>query len=523
MGVKVKRDRASRRLHHRVTAPLYATVDGHTMRAADWSLGGLRIEDFPGVVPQVGTTISLHISLPFQGFEIAFDTEGEIVRNDVDAGMFALKFLKLGEREAELMQHFVEEIVRGTMVDVEDTIQRIDVPVTPVSTKPDPNPNDAVPVRRLPVKTFVMSAFYIALGFVVFGYLGVMLYANYFRLEVRSAVISAPLEAVKAQFDGRIVWSDYRPGQTVRTGDVLLYVADNALEKEIDFARIEVQEREASLAFLRKKHADELGRMEGLADVTLKNVRQNKLEIDALEAAAVATQAQAQRLGSLLAEGFTTRQRVEEAEAAYVAAKKKLESRKLELESSAKLASNYIGKRHFTGQNFVGDVGKIAAEVELAERRVGIASTRLDVLLKHRARLAVRSPFDGVLLELPRVDMAAVRHGETVAVVEQRQARHVRAYLLQDEILKVGLGDRAYGYIPALNESVPLVVVDIDRTTGFVDEQLSQYRWRGARDRSAKVTLAFEHPELVSDAQRYRSGLPVIVLFEQRQPATIKC
>ncbi|MEL7543360.1 MAG: PilZ domain-containing protein [Pseudomonadota bacterium] len=516
MGVKVKRDRPSRRLHHRVTAPLYATVDGHVARAADWSLGGLRIENFAGTVPGVGDIIDLHISLPFQGFQVAFDTRGEIVRNDIAGGMFALKFLELGEREAELMQHFVEEIVRGTMVDVEDTIQRIDVPVTPVSTKPDPNPIAEIPKRRLPVKTVVMSTFYMALGFVVFGYFGVMLYANYFRMEVRTAVISAPLESVKAQFDGRIVWTDHRAGQRVKAGDILLYVADNELEKEIDFARIEVEERRANLAFLRRKQADELHRMEGLADVTLKNVRQRKLEIDALEVEVKAAESQASRLGSLLAQGFTTRQRVEEAEAAWVDAKKRLASRRLELKSQSRLAKSYIGKRHFTGQNFVGEVGRIGAEVELAERRIGIASTKLDVLLKHRARLAVRSPFDGVLLDLPRVDMASVRHGETVAIVEQRRRRDVLAYLQQDEVLQVGVGDRAYGFIPALNESVPLIVREIDRTSGFVDENLSNYRFRGVRDRSARVRLDFEYPELMRDVQRYRSGLPMIVLFQQQ-------
>ncbi|MEL6421137.1 MAG: HlyD family efflux transporter periplasmic adaptor subunit [Pseudomonadota bacterium] len=503
-------------MHHRVTAPLFVTVAGERARAADWSLGGLRVEDFAQPVPCVGETVELDVSIPFQGFDVAFKTTGEIVRNDPDAGMFALKFLELGQREAELMSHFVEEIVRGSMVDIEDTIQRIDVPVTPVSTKPDPNPIAEIPARRLPVKTIMMSGFYAMLGFVVFGYLGVMLYANYFRLEVRSAVIDAPMEAVKAQFRGRIVWADHRPGTSVKTGDILLYVADHELEKEIDFARIEVAEQEASLAFLRRKHADELRRMEGLADITLKNVRQRKLEIDALAAAATAAGTQAKRLGALLGEGFTTRQRVEEAEAAYIAAQKALESRRLELEASAKLARKHLGRRHYTGENFIGDVGRVAAEVELAEKRIGIASTRLDVLLKHRARLAVRAPFDGVLLDLPRVDMAAVRHGDTVAVIEQRRRRHVTAYLTQDEVLKVGLGDRAHGFIPALNESLPLTIVQIDRTTGFVAESLSQYRWRGERDRSAKITLAFEHPKLVDNASRYRSGLPVIVLFEQK-------
>jgi len=508
-------------MHHRVTAPLFATVDGHTVRAADWSLGGLRLVGFPGDLPSVGDTVQLHISLPFQGFEVAFDTGGQVVRNDAGAAMFAIQFIGLGDRERELMSHFIEEIVRGSMVDVEDTIQRIDVPVTPVSTKPDPNPIAEIPTRRIPVKTIVMSVFYLMLGFFVFGYLGVMVYANYFRMEVQTAVISAPLESVKALFDGRIVWAEFRPGSRVRTGDILLNVADNDLEKEIDFARIAIDERRGQLDFLRRKQADELSRMEGLADISLKNIRQRKLEVDALAAAAAAAGIQSRRLAGLMEQGYTTKARAEEAEAAWVDARKRLASRRLELETSSRLASAYLGKRHFTGTNFVGEVGRIDAEISLAESRIGIATARHDVLLRQRARLAVRAPFDGMLLELPRVNLASVRQGDTVAVIEQREARRVTAYLRQDEVLKVGLGDRAYGYIPALNESQPLVVVDIDRTTGFVDEQNSSYKWRGSQDRSAQVTLEFENPQMVADARRYRSGLPVIVLFEQRSTSHI--
>ena len=44
MSVKVRRERPDQRRHHRVTAPLYVTLAGHTQRAADWSLA-LQMED----------------------------------------------------------------------------------------------------------------------------------------------------------------------------------------------------------------------------------------------------------------------------------------------------------------------------------------------------------------------------------------------------------------------------------------------------------------------------------------------
>ena len=97
--------------------------DGETLRAADWSLGGLRLEGFGGAVPAPGDFVDLKLSMPFQGFDVAFAAKGQVVRNGAEKGMFALRFTELGEREQELMRHFIEELVRGSMSDVADTIQ----------------------------------------------------------------------------------------------------------------------------------------------------------------------------------------------------------------------------------------------------------------------------------------------------------------------------------------------------------------------------------------------------------------
>ena len=516
MPVKIKRERPSRRQHHRVTAPLFVTVRGHTARAADWSLSGIRVEDFPGEIPAKGEHVELHLSLPFQGFEIAFDATGEIVRSDVGRSMFALQFDELGARERDLMHHFIGKIIRGSMVDVEDTIQRIDVPVTPVSTKPDPNPQSDIPVRRWPLRTIFFSTFYLVLGLVVFGYVGLMLYANFYRLEVQAAVITAPIETVRAQFDGRIIWDMYRPGDKVHEGDVLLRVADNELEKAIDLAAIAVREREARLGFLRQRLADERARMESFADIERKNVEQTRLDVERLAAAAKAAEARYKRLSKLFALGYTTRSVAEEAEKEQVAAGKRLAIRQIELQSRRSLAASNIGKRHYTGQNFVGDIARIRAEAALAENKIKIARGKYEVLLKHRRRLAVRAPFDGSVLELPRVDQSAVKEGDTVAVLEKAGRRHVVAYLKQDEVLQIGLGDAALAYLPALDETLRLRVDEIDRTSGFIDEQQSRYSWRGTKDRSARVALEFAEPSLIDDSARYRTGLPAIVIFNSR-------
>lgn len=116
MAVKIKRERPDQRRHHRVTAPLFIKVDGHRLRVANWSLGGLRVDGYPGVLPSAGSELALHMTLPFQGFDVSFDILSEVVRTNGTDRSFAVRFTEVGEREREreLMQHFVEELVRGS-------------------------------------------------------------------------------------------------------------------------------------------------------------------------------------------------------------------------------------------------------------------------------------------------------------------------------------------------------------------------------------------------------------------------
>ena len=112
-----------------------------------------------------------------------------VVRNDPADAMFAVQFTEIGERERELMQHFIEELVRGSMSDIEDTIQRIDVPVTPASLEPDANPKSKVPVRRWPVKTAVMSSVLSrASARSSSASPGCCCYSNFYRMEIQTAV-----------------------------------------------------------------------------------------------------------------------------------------------------------------------------------------------------------------------------------------------------------------------------------------------------------------------------------------------
>lgn len=526
MAVKIRRERPDQRRHHRVTAPLFVEVGGHSHRATDWSLGGLRVDGCEAPLPSIASEIPLNLMLPFQGFDVSFAVKAEVVRVDPAVRMFSVRFTEIGERERELMSHFLEELVRGSMVDVQDTIQRIDVPVTPASLEPDKPRLQQLPVKRWPIKTVGMTGLYVMLGLFIFGYASLIGYTNFFRMEVQTAVIQAPVETVTAQADGRVAMGHLKPGDPVRAGDAILDLIDNQLEREIELAEIAVRERKAKFAFLKQRHAEELERIRGYATVEMKNVRQTRVELDALSAQLRSAQSDYNRFKQLHDKGFATDSKMNELERQVISLKKEYEIRSIELASRVELAEQNIGKRLYTGNetigsgDFAGKGAEVEAEVRLAEHDIQLAQQRHISWLNQRARASVRAPFDGTILDLPRFDQGSVRKGDVLATIEQRRLRHVTAYLNQDEVMRVGVGDEVLIYVPALDETLKGKVKIIDRTSGFIREQgearTPGYAWRGPTDRSAKVTIEFNDPGKIADADRYRSGLPVVAVFEQR-------
>ena len=319
---------------------------------------------------------------------------------------------------------------------------------------------------------------------------------------------------------------------SMQAGDTIIAVLDNQLQREIDLAEIEVQERKAKLINAKRHQIEELERVRSFSTVEMKNVEQTKLELDALAAQLGLAEESEKRLKSLGDKGYATAPKIEEAARLVIALRKDYEVRKVELEARLELASRNAGKHMYSGNATIGSgdinsgkAGEADADVKLAEHEIEISHQKYVAFLKQRERQAVRSPFDGTILDLPRLDNGAVRRGDTIAIVEQRKERQVTAYLNQDEVMRVGLGDEAILFLPALGETMKGRVKRIDRTSGFIREQDNRqnpgYAWRGPTDRTAKVTIQFEDQTKVQDVERYRSGLPVVVVFEQRSTNSV--
>ncbi len=280
--MEITREKACQRLHHRVATPLNLMTDKRHYRAVDWSLGGFRVRDWDrwNDAIEIGDQLSWKFELPFQGFMIAFDVIAEVVRSNPETGHFACRFVDLNERQKELMNHFIEQLIRGAMIPLKDTILRIDSPVTPVSTEPNASPVAQLPVSRIPRRMLMMSLFYISLGIGLLGLLTLTLYENFLTLKVNTATTSVPIETIVSLVDGRITRVSSIIDQPVSEGTTILSIESPILQKQIAEAKTHIEQKKLELEAQRKRY---LVAIETSGSMTSREARLLQIDIDLVE------------------------------------------------------------------------------------------------------------------------------------------------------------------------------------------------------------------------------------------------
>lgn len=499
MTIKVKWERADGRRQAMVTAPLLVEVGGAWVRAREWGIGGLTVPDPAGALPVSEQARPLRLSLPFQGFDIAFPVTARVTSRDAATGLATLELTALGERERELMCHFLDELVRGNMTGVGDTIRRLDSPVEPLKLEPDAHILPETTPPRRAISTGTMTAIYALLGLALLGTLGSIIHGRLFHFEVENAVVALPTEVLEARVDGQLLWGDVKPGQPVRAGDIVARISDDKLEHDIDLAQVAVREREARLELLKRLTPF---RQHSSVAQRANSISRTKLDIDSLNARLQAAEQELRRVSAQAR--FASR--AEEVKKRILALQKTIESRQLELQTQL--------ERERTG---TGDPTASDAMTAQAVHEAEFARMRHQTLVAHRDRLVLRAPIGGVLASLPRSDRSLVRRGETVAVIEQQSAPQGTAFLSPGDALRIAIGDNARLYVPSTGESMGARITRIDRglAVGREPPAGASLAARTGIDPLARVTLALDRPDLVALVQGHGVGVPVVVRFER--------
>lgn len=197
---EVKRETPSQRLHYRLSVPIHIEVENKLYKAADWSMGGFRLDGYQGILKK-DDVFDAKLLIDFRGFHISFHQSAIVVRAPRDGdGMLAVQFENLSEENLELLKYFSEGLLAGEMACFQDAIRRVDMPVTPVDMDMVEEATTA-PAHRS-TRRMLILLMYLLLGGGTLTYICITLYANFMRIEVESGVVVAPTEPLVAPVSG---------------------------------------------------------------------------------------------------------------------------------------------------------------------------------------------------------------------------------------------------------------------------------------------------------------------------------
>lgn len=511
--LSVKHERPSQRLKHRVSVPIKVELVGEGgFETLNWSLNGICLKNYSGI-RQVGDKVDLEISIPFQGFDISFTCECEVVRREQD--QLALKFLSIGDRGRDLMTYFLEEIIRGSVSSTDEVLRRIDTPVTPVTTTQEASPTEDMPVKRFSWNAVRMVFIHLSVGIIVLGYGGYFIYKNFFMLNVSTAVISAPVNPLLSPINGYLTEIMAEQGQYVLPNETLMKLSNPELDSQIDFARINVDRKMMELRVRQAEYQAEIQKNEDFKRIAETKLNMIERSLDHLRTQEILENMRHDIIEENFIQGQASEIGVIDSSLRKVEKTSKLDEAR-ELLRSRRLLLDSIERGTLIHDNIESKLSQSRAGMEFAEDQLILAKDELSALKNQQRWMHIAAPAEGQIAQWLRAPGTAVKKGEKLALFELNDARVIKAFLTPAEVLKVGLGDRTTVYFPSLDRQIEAVVSHIDATSGMLSAKDIDFIWRRPKEPSARVTMQFVGLSAEEIRQSFPSGLPATVVFEQR-------
>lgn len=512
---EVKRETPSQRMHYRLSVPIFIEVDGKSYKAADWSMGGFRLDGYEGPLGK-DELFTPEISIDFRGFHIAFKQESRVVRAPRDGdGILAVTFHEIKQENLELLKYFSEGLLGGEMASFQDAIRRVDMPVTPVDMELIEEANEP-PIKRS-LKRMLIAFLYIVVGGAILTYIAITVYANVVRIEVESGVVVAPTEPLVSPVSGIFVQLMIPSDLSITLGKPVIQLLNQEIEKDyasiqvaLSNARFRMHSLEAQLGVERST----LGIYSRVGDSRLASAQER---VAALKQDLALARRDVARKVNLQSKGAVSQADLEAAQQQSEKLQKDLSA----AENDLRIAHVALGGLRRSGLFFSGDrvEGRgfgLKGELQAARRSVWALEEDLNNLNSTRAEYLIRAPFDGHVVRVLKTPGNTVDRGDNLAVIERDDTRYLEAYLTQLESTQVRLGTIAKVFIPSLNIEREAKIIQIDRTRGFVEEIDSRYRWRTTVDRTAVATLFFiDKAGKNAQVKDIVTGTPATVNFER--------
>jgi multidrug resistance efflux pump len=504
-------DNPSKNLYLNTSIPLQIRIRSQKFHTSKWNLSGFEIVDFQTKKKaKTGFEFPVSLVINFKEFNIAIDTIAIVERHDTQNKVLSAKFKDLKEEHKELLNYFIRSIMTGEMCNIDNIIRRVDLPVdSPKIVHPTQDES-----KKSVFKRIVFTTLYAVLGVALLGYILLVFYSNFFRLEVRSAVVSSDITTVQAYNEGTIAKVMVASNDVVDEGQVLLEIDSPRLKRVIRDSNRKAKKASLKVKNLKYLILSQKEKFRSYQKIADKKYQESHAKKEAAKARFELTKKAKLRMETLLDKGLISLAGLEKYEGDFITAKQKFELSKSSL-SLAKQSLVSLNQGYFyTGRKLEGELPALKGKLSQAEAEYNLAIQSATEAKKEMEKLIILAPFSGMVKEILVTSGQYVQIGQDIVVFEDSSnPSYIDAYLTQSDIEWISLHTVATAYLPSMDKSYTVKVSDISRTDGFFEDAQLKFNWRDAEDKTAKVRLSF----VGNVADEIMTGLPAIVNFPKRQ------
>jgi multidrug resistance efflux pump len=520
-NLTVRYDGPSARRHPRVVAPAWVELDGKRYATVDWSVGGFRISGFADG-SRVGEPRAIRFFLNFQGFEIGFDAQAKLLGVDKTLEQASGEFVKLGQRESELLRHFLIGVATGEVSSVSDTLVHIDSPTSVASWGRAPAVSeDALNGGSWKKRGRLQRSLYFVAGPLLAGYAILAGYQSLFRMEIETAMVVRPTETVVAQGVGHLESMLVQEGQIVSAGQPLFTAVDEDHGRDLEVKRLELARAQVEL---KSAHAAKLAAGDKMSIYIGIARHKQKMASERVKALAIETesaQRNLSRVESLVRDGLEPRSALDEANASFAKVKGDLNQALPDLDLANDAVRAAEQGSFYDGFRLIGELPDQAIREDAAAAHVRIAEQELATDHGGSGRTTYSVPFPGRVVRITKSPGSTVDRGETLALIERvDDDPRIYALLTQDQVTRIRLGEGGTVRVPMLQQRFRAVVVRTDKAGAIPGGVVSDLLSNVARPRASDLAGYLEmelRPLTPAGRSALRSGMPAIVDLP-RQP-----
>ncbi len=473
-------DAPSRMLHKRDLFPLQVEVAGQSFVIPKWNMKYFKVENFPKDL-RSDKSFPAKLTIRFRNFNIQFETEATQLHYNADKKELVARFENIPEEHRELLYYFSEALETGDMVNIDNVLRRVDMPVTPANTQLAEVENK----KLFHIKRFLFSTAYVLLGATIVAFSLSSLQKKLTEIEVTSAFVATPVVTLQSPYQGSIKELLISNGNTIRLGQPLLSLqkSDNDLQSTAHKKISENNQLEVQQALFK-------------AEINKKNNNSSSLtilqqKVDAANASLSSSLSAKQVKCNARYATETDRRTPHKRNAECNAATDKVTSAEIRVSLERDLLE--IGRKKHSRNN-----QSIRALKNKLNQVKGDMAINADLVSLEPNNKMILSKVSGKVISVLNDQHQYLIRGQTVAIIQpENSLQFIDAYVTQEQAIELKIGDNATVTSPTFKNQLAVKIDQIEYTVNtFNPSNKELFNWSVPKENSVKLSLKFVNKPL---------------------------